>query len=421
MRNLIFTLLVALLVSCTSHENTCTIIGKVIGEKKDTLLLFKASRFPRIEAEIPITDSSFSYSFKFNQPEAFELVFKDEFQRGSMSITTFFSENGDVIFTLKSGTIPPENKVSGSNLNTALNEYSNNLKSMFWDEVMKYSDSISIMYKNGTALSKEFDQLITKLRNTTDDSIRRQLFNEQRYLQNTGKDLTPKAKQFRDIQDSILLIKKRWEFDYIEKNTTLLAYYKFLENLQETAKSCCWQPVDIELTNKAQSNLDRFSKAFPDHQYNEITQNIINGLVKIHEGGRFIDFNSTDINGHKVWLAETIKNNKLTLLDFWSIWCGPCLLTSKALIPIYNSYKDKGFQIIGIAQEYGVIDSLKSFIHKQNYPWKTVIDKENINGLWDKYNIQQQGGCVFLINSSGQIIGVNMTAETVEQKLKELL
>jgi thiol-disulfide isomerase/thioredoxin len=421
MRNLIIIVLFASLVSCTSHENICTITGKVDEEKKDTLLLFKASRFPRIEAEIPITDSIFSYSFKFIQPEAFKLTFKDEFQRGSMLLTTFFSEKGNVIFTLKPGGKTYDNKVVGSDLNASLNEYNNYLRSRYWNEVMKYSDSLSIMFKNGTALSKEAYDLINRLRNTTNDSIRRQLFNEQRYLENTGKDLTPKAIRFRNIQDSILQIKKRWEFDYIEKNTTFLAYYKFLESLQETAKSCCWQPVDIELTNKAQSNFDRFSKAFPDHPYNVIIQNTINGLLKIHEGGRFIDFNATNIDGHKVSLSETIKKNKLTLLDFWSIWCGPCLKTSKALIPIYYSYKDKGFQILGIAQEYGEMDSLISFIHKQKYPWETVIDKENMVGLWDKYNIQQQGGGVFLINSSGQIIGVNMTPDQIEQKLKENL
>jgi NADPH:quinone reductase-like Zn-dependent oxidoreductase len=95
------------------------------------------------------------------------------------------------------------------------------------------------------------------------------------------------------------------------------------------------------------------------------------------------------------------------------------LQTSKDLIPIYNQYKDNGFTIIGITQEYNKADSINSFIQKLNYPWTTVIDTKTQQGLWDKYNLSQQGGGLFLINSSGQIIAVNMTAHKVKQYLEE--
>jgi hypothetical protein len=40
--------------------------------------------------------------------------------------------------------------------------------------------------------------------------------------------------------------------------------------------------------------------------------------------------------------------------------------------------------------------------------------------LWDKFNLLQQAGGTFLINSSGQIIAVNLTADKVKEKLDEL-
>ena len=421
MKNCLTILIMIFLVSCASKEKQCTITGKIIGEKKETLVLFKASKFPHIEAEIPIIDSGFTYTISFLQPEVYELTFKDDFKRGAMMLTPFFSENGNIRIELKPGVKSTDNKVTGLLLNDEFNNYRNLQKKLFWNEIMKYSDSLMVMFKNGTASSQEANSLDEKLRNTTNDSIRKILFNERRYLENTGKDYTPKAKRFRDIQDSIMNMKKLWEFDYIGKNITLLSYYNFMENLRETAKLCCWQPVDIELTNKAQNNLDRFAKAFPSHPYNEIVQNTINGLLTIHDGGRFIDFSVPDINGQNISLAKVIKGNKLTLLDFWSTWCGPCLKTSKELIPIYEQYKNKGFEILGITQVYGKPDSLVKFIQKQKYPWTNVIDKESKNGLWDKYNLSQQAGGVFLINSSGQIIAVNLTTDKVKEKLDELL
>ena len=409
------------LASCTVKERQCSITGKIHGSDKAALLLFKASKFPNIEAEIPINDSIFNYTIKFKHPEVYELVFKDDFYNGSMMVTPFFVEEGNIKVSLKPGGKKADNIVSGLSLNNALNDYSNLQKEMFWDEIMRYSDSIRVMFNNGTALSKEAIELNEKLKATKNDSIRKQLYNEQRYLQNTGKDYTPKAERFRQIQDSIVNKKKLWEFDYIEKNTSLLSFYFFLVDIKETAKSCCWQELDKELINKAQSNLDRFVKAFPDHPYNVIIQNTINGLQTIHVGGRFIDFTAPTIAGQDISLSKIIKNNKFTLLDFWSKWCGPCLQTSKDLIPIYEQYKDKGFEIIGITQEYNTTDSIVSFIQKLQYPWTTVIDKNTKQGLWDKYNLSQQAGGLFLINSSGQIIAVNLTAKKVKQHLEENL
>jgi peroxiredoxin len=408
-------------VACTDREKQCTITGEIHGSGKAALLLFKASKFPNIETEIPIIDSSFNFTIKFKHPEVYELVFKDDFYKGSMMVTPFFAEEGNIRVSLKPGWKKSDNIVSGSSLNNALNDYSDHLKEMFWDEIMKYSDSISVMFNSGTALSKEAIELNEKLRATKNDSIRKQLYNELKYLQNTGKDYTPKAQKFRQIQDSIENKKKLWEFDYIDKNSSLISYYFFMVDIKETAKSCCWQEMDKELINKAQSNLDRYTKVFPDHPYNVIIQNTINGLQTIHEGGRFIDFTAPDISGQDVSLSRVIKNNRFTLLDFWSKWCGPCLLTSKEMIPIYKQFKDNGFEIIGITQEYSKTDSIESFIQKQEYPWTTVIDKKTQLGLWDKYNLSEKAGGLFLINSSGQIVAVNLSAQKVKQYLDENL
>jgi peroxiredoxin len=421
MKSYLIILIMIFLISCASKERQCTISGKIIGEKKEALVLFKASKFPHIEAEIPIKNNSFSYVLQFQYPEVYELTFKDDFNQGSMMLTSFFAEDGNIKIEIKYGGKSKDNKVTGLLLNDELNNYRKLQLELFWDEVMKYSDSIMVMAKNGTYLSEEAKNLDEKTRNTKNDSLRKILYNERRYLENTKKDYTPEARRFIDIQDSIMNRKKLWEFDYIEKNTTLISYYIFLENIKETVKSCCWQPVDIELTNKAQSNLYRYIKAFPDHPYNEIIQNSINGLLNIHRGGRFIDFSLPDINGQNVSLSKVIKKNKLTLLDFWSTWCGPCLKTSKELIPIYEQYKNKGFEILGITQAYGKSDDLLNFIKKHKYPWPNVIDKDSKNGLWDKYNLSQQAGGVFLINASGQIIEVNLTADKIKEKLDEIL
>jgi thiol-disulfide isomerase/thioredoxin len=45
---------------------------------------------------------------------------------------------------------------------------------------------------------------------------------------------------------------------------------------------------------------------------------------------------------------DELKGERLTLIDFWASWCGPCLKSIPELNHIYETYKEKGVEIIGI-------------------------------------------------------------------------
>jgi len=43
-----------------------------------------------------------------------------------------------------------------------------------------------------------------------------------------------------------------------------------------------------------------------------------------------------------------LKGEKLTLIDFWATWCAPCNKAIPELNKIYELYREKGVEIIGI-------------------------------------------------------------------------
>lgn len=79
-------------------------------------------------------------------------------------------------------------------------------------------------------------------------------------------------------------------------------------------------------------------------------------------------FTKTDINGKQLSLADF--KGKYVMLDFWASWCVPCRKSNPHMIELYNKYKSKGFDVIGIADDDG-----KPAI------WKAAVAKDNV-GIW---------------------------------------
>ncbi len=81
------------------------------------------------------------------------------------------------------------------------------------------------------------------------------------------------------------------------------------------------------------------------------------------------DMNLPLVTGDTVTLSS-ILGKKLTLVDLWASWCAPCRKeTREELIPLWNQYRDKGFQIIGYSIDANE-DPWKNAIWKDGSTWK---------------------------------------------------
>jgi len=137
-------------------------------------------------------------------------------------------------------------------------------------------------------------------------------------------------------------------------------------------------------------------------------------------GKQYIPFRGKMSNNTYLTLSDVIKQNKLTLLDFWATWCGPCIKELPVIVQLYNDYKDKGLEIISVSIDNNE-QVWQSFIQKNNMSWLQVISKkgesDDIGKLYGVSSIPY----MLLINSDGKVIATNIRGQELIDKIKNTL
>ena len=130
------------------------------------------------------------------------------------------------------------------------------------------------------------------------------------------------------------------------------------------------------------------------------------------------DFSAVDLDGNPISLQDYC--GEVVLLDFWAVWCGFCILEMPNVKRVYDTYKDQGFDVIGVSLD-DEESELREYIKKNDIQWRQIFDSaRGENALIQQYGI---GGIPepWLIARDGTLISTDARGVALEYMIVDAL
>jgi peroxiredoxin len=277
--------------------------------------------------------------------------------------------------------------------------------------IKAYKDSINKSVIGGTFNNEQFANY-----NKEQNAIQKKIadfrtVNKQRMetAMQTNDSVTMNSlrENFMKLNDEL----KDYNIKFAESNPKAFISVLMIQNM-------LMQPgTDYEKLEKTYNNLD---KSVKDTKPGKSVGELIKNRSSAEVGKAAPEFSAPNPEGKMVSLKESL--GKVTIIDFWASWCGPCRKENPNVVALYNELHDKGLNIIGVSlDKEGDAQKWKDAITTDKLVWPQVSNLKYWNEpIAKKYNVQSIPA-TFILDASGKIVAKDLRGDELKAKVIELL
>ena len=367
---------------CHAEKIVCHVTGRVDDPGEKEVMLFET--FSDVHngryTKVPVKQGEFALNIQTSRLKRYYVVLTSEYESGSMRVADFIVEPADVHITIPRATDEGDDVIRISSRgpeNTMAMRY------------IAFRDS----------LFKAYEPRLRSLETTPPAAA--DTSREERQ-----EALSVKQK-YEQISDEMGLEKAEWIASHV-------CFYSLSRIMNDLSVFAPPRTRD-RLT---EIYYEKFARFMPSHPYHESILQVAAAL-QLKPGRKYVDYLVPDERGRDVMLSS-LYQGKLIYINLWASWCGSCRRHAKSLIPLYNKYKDRGFQIISFARETrkGAMEEAEE---REGYPWKSQVELNDRHQIWLRNGLGDAGGGGYLIDNNGTILAVYPSAGELEAILKRRL
>ena len=138
-------------------------------------------------------------------------------------------------------------------------------------------------------------------------------------------------------------------------------------------------------------------------------------------GKKFVDFRAQNLEGKSVSLSDFAGKGKYVLVDFWASWCAPCRKSMPALKNVYDKYKDRGFDVVGISLDTSR-DAWQKAAKDLELPWYHMSDlKGGPDSVASAIYHVNAIPYTMLLSPDGTVMATNLSADSLDKTLAKVL
>ena len=416
----IITILLALVAMAGQAQIKCHVIGTVAdGVERQTFYVAQQGTTDNDDAkwtEVNVKDGHFTLDIVADTTEMYEMI-EDRWQVGHFAL--FLLENDTVRIT-----ITPEDDDARLEVTAGGPEQEKWLtmqrmsKELFGQEAKVIECKLDSLYDEDCVYSEAYRRLMEE-RDTYDranpDNVHalETIYARMNSMKLDKSAYSPEARNLMLANDSLHAQVDAWTKAY-------KADHPMLYGLLYLEARMLYAYDDI---NEVRPYLDEYHQLyehlFPEHPAHQRIALKERGLRLQPGQPYFDDYEAATADGETVSVGSLYRG-RVAIINMWGSWCGPCRAHAKALIPIYEKYRDAGLTVVAIAREWNM-DSFRRAMERDQYPWTSLVDYQDRYGVWEKHANKNGSGKILLIDRDGTILSTSTDAEKLEPIIKKAL
>ena len=140
--------------------------------------------------------------------------------------------------------------------------------------------------------------------------------------------------------------------------------------------------------------------------------------VAVKVGSLAPDFEIEDENGVSIKLSD--YRGQYVVVDFWAAWCGICRNENPKMENLYNNYKNKNVEVIGVCLDENT-ENWRNVVAQDQLTFIQLIDNQAFDSkVATTYGITSVP-FMMLLDSEGVILSLTNRVSDIEAKLQQLL